>query len=84
MKFKEILRRYHISPLLYDDKTELEEKDYRDLYKLLTKYYYIRGELFSVDEKQIKKMEFRMRNSLIPLEPEEQLDVLMDIDSEVL
>ena len=84
MKFKEILSRYHISPLMYQDGVELDEKDYRDLYKILTKYYYIKDELYSVDEQLIKRLNYNMQNSIMSLEPEEKMDVLMEISNEVL
>ena len=84
MKFNEILRRYHVSPLKYEDGTELEEKDYRELYKILSKYYYIRGELYKGDERLIRRLDSNVKNAIIPLEPEEQMDVLMEIDNEVI
>ena len=46
MNFKEILQRYHVSPLQYDDGVELQESDYVDLYVVLMKYYFIRKDKF--------------------------------------
>jgi GH15 family glucan-1,4-alpha-glucosidase len=89
MEFKDILRRYHISPLQYDDGVELNESDYNSLYQILTKYYtvnsYLNKRVPKMDVTINKKIETYMKRSLIPPETEEIMDVLMEqVDSKVL
>ena len=80
--FKDILKRYHISPLQYNDGVELEEKDYNDLYKMLLRYYAVRKltenyEPPKIDKTLLDKMNKNFESSLIPFEPEELFDILM-------
>ena len=82
MMFKDILKRYHISPLQYNDGVELEEKDYNDLYKMLLRYYAVRRltenyEPPKIDKTLVDKMNKNFESSLIPFEPEELFDILM-------
>lgn len=89
MEFKDILRRYHISPLQYDDGVELNESDYNSLYQILTKYYtvnsYLNKRVPKTDVTINKKIEAYMKLSLIPPETEEIMDVLMEqTDSKIL
>ena len=89
MEFKDILRRYHISPLQYDDGVELNESDYNTLYQILTKYYMVNSHLNKrvpkVDSTIDKKIENYLTRSLIPLETEEIMDILMEqTDSKVI
>jgi len=83
MKFKDILSRYHVSQLHYDDETELSEKDYSDLFSFLLKYQMViknSTELSSLisenDKKLIRKFEFAMKNSLYPLDEIELMDII--------
>ena len=83
MAFKEILKRYHISPLQYEDGKELTERDYLELFKFLMKYYCIRG-IFdknfvipSVPMDSMDKVKRCAEKSLLPLTEEECLDILM-------
>lgn len=83
MCFKEILQRYHISPLKYDDGVELEERDYVNLFTILSKYFTIKqkvegGNLPVIKEQLIAKVESTIKNSLVPFEPEELMDILME------
>lgn len=83
MYFKEILQRYHISPLKYDDGVELEERDYVNLFTILSKYFTIKqkvegGNLPVIKEQLIAKVESTIKNSLVPFEPEELMDILME------
>ena len=83
MCFKEILKRYHVSPLKYDDNTELGERDYFSLFVILQKYYTIKAlndEKFKipvVDESLIVKVQKDKEKSLLPLSEEEQMDIIM-------
>lgn len=82
MTFKDMLKRYHISPLQYQDGLELEEKDYNDLYKMLLRYYAVRSltenyEPPKIDKTLVEKMNKCFKSSLIPFEPEELFDILM-------
>ena len=83
MCFKDILKRYHISPLKYDDNEELSERDYFSLYTILQKYYTIKAlnddkfKIPSVDEVLVQKVIKDKNKSLIPLTDEEQMDILM-------
>ena len=89
MEFKDILRRYHISPLQYDDGVELNESDYNALYQILTKYYtvnsYLNKRVPKVDSTINNKIENYLKRSLIPPETEEIMDILMEqTDSKVI
>ena len=82
MTFKDMLKRYHISPLQYQDGVELEEKDYNDLYKMMLRYYAVRKltedyEPPKIDKTLVEKMNKNFKSSLIPFEPEELFDILM-------
>ena len=83
MCFKEILKRYHISPLQYEDGVELGERDYFSLFVILQKYYTIKSmndEKFKVpiiDESLIMKVQKDKEKSLLPLTDEEQMDIIM-------
>ena len=82
MIFKDMLKRYHISPLQYQDGVELEEKDYNDLYKMMLRYYAVRKltenyEPPKIDKTLVDKMNKSFESSLIPFEPEELFDILM-------
>ena len=82
MTFKDMLKRYHISPLQYQDGVELEEKDYNDLYKMMLRYYAVRKltenyEAPKIDKTLVDKMNKSFESSLIPFEPEELFDILM-------
>lgn len=82
MTFKDMLKRYHISPLQYQDGVELEEKDYNDLYKMMLRYYAVRKltenyEPPKIDKTLVDKMNKSFESSLIPFEPEELFDILM-------
>lgn len=83
MCFKEILQRYHIAPLKYDDGVELEERDYVNLFTILSKYFTIKQKVEGcnlpvIKEHLIAKVESAIKNSLVPFEPEELMDILME------
>lgn len=87
MQFREILQRYHISPLKYDDGTELGEKDYCSLFVILQKYFLSRKiigqeKVFASMDKLIKKAEQSYERSLLPLEVEDVMDILMEQTAE--
>ena len=83
MCFKEILKRYHISPLKYEDNVELGERDYLSLFIILQKYYTIKSmndERFTIptiDESLIIKVQKDKEKSLLPLSDEECMDIIM-------
>lgn len=88
MKFEDLLIRYHISPLSYDDGSPLSDKDYCDLFSLLLKWLMVKNKTTDVsnlisenDKKLIKKFEFSFRNSLYPLDDTELLDIINGQDS---
>lgn len=83
MNVKEILQRYHVSPLQYDDGVELQESDYVDLYVLLMKYYFVKQRLGSgrvpkIPDNLINKVESHCKRSLLPITEEDCLDILME------
>ena len=82
MNFQDVLKRYHISPLKYEDNVLLNEKDYKDLYKMLTRYFVIKGVSwnFLIQETNDlqKKVERIFNNTLIPFTEEEMMDILTD------
>lgn len=82
MKFIDVLRRYHISPLAYGDGSLLEEKDYMHLFKFLNCYMIMKGnfDISSLDKcnKQIlERIKSLKKRLLIPLEEEEVMDIVM-------
>ena len=84
MQFKDILKRYHISPLRYEDNSELSERDYYSLFVFLQKYYMIKSitdnkfKMPVIDDSLIQKVIKSMEKSLLPLSEEECLDILMN------
>ena len=84
MRFRNILRRYGISPLRYEDNKELDEKDYKDLYILLTKYFYIQGNAYELEPELVSKLKNKISLAVIPLTDEEKLDILIGLEKEVL
>lgn len=86
MKFEDVLKRYHISPLQYEDGTLLRENDYIDLLKILNKYAYVKSKTgtdfkFLVPATLMKKIEFAEKNTLIPISEEDMMDILMEQNS---
>ena len=73
MQFKDVLKRYHISPLQYEDNTELNERDYYSLFVFLQKYYTIKAltdnkfKMPVVDDVSVQKVIKSMEKSLLPL-----------------
>ena len=83
MKFEDVLRRYHISPLTYDDGSSLKENDYINLLKMLYKYAFVKNKFganihLDIGESLLAKLSFVEKNSLIPLGEEEFMDILME------
>ena len=84
MDFKETLQRYHISPLQYDDGTELNEKDYNELATVLLKYYYAKqllGSCFKmpkIPDTLMKRANQHIKRSLLEVDLESIMDVLME------
>ena len=84
MQFKDVLKRYHISPLQYEDNTELNERDYYSLFVFLQKYYTIKAltdnkfKMPVVDDVSVQKVIKNKEKSLLPLSEEECLDMLMN------
>lgn len=77
------MQRYHISPLKYDDGTELEEKDYFNLGTVLLKYYYGKQLLQDTRVPRIpdglaKKAADHMKRSLLGVDFEGIMDILME------
>ena len=86
MKFKEYLKRYHISPLSYCNGEELEESDYIELLRMLVKYAYCKPVKidFSIKPEILKKIDFINKNSLIPPTEEDVMDVLMEQEQNIV
>ena len=83
MKFTDCLKRYHISPLNYNDGTELDERDYLELYKMLHRYFEMKElllikEKWQIDEYILDKIRATIKNSLIPMEEQDVMDILME------
>ena len=89
MIFNDVLRLYHISPLHYDDGSELSEKDYVSLFNILSKYFlmkkYFKDDVLKNHLEDInKKIEFLQKNSLIAITEEEVMNILMDMDEKLV
>jgi len=83
MEFREILKRYHISPLKYDDDTELSESDYGFLFSILSKYYIAKqclgNRVPKIDEEGMRnKIENYCKRTLVLPEIEDLMDILMN------
>lgn len=84
MDIKETLKRYHISPLRYEDGTELSEKDYISLFEFMTKYFYAKNTLsenkksYSIPENLINQVERLQKFALIPASFDDVMDILME------
>ena len=90
MKFVDVLRRYHISPLKYDDDVLLQEKDYMCLLKMLVKYAEMKKQFgpginYEVDPRLFRKVEALKKNALFEPEEADVMDCLMEqTDSSVV
>lgn len=87
MKFTDVLKRYHIAPLKYDDNRILVEKDYLDLFKILMKYFVMKfsfEDMKSMFDELSKKKEFTLKNMLLNLSEEEMIDILMGQNSNIV
>ena len=87
MKFTDVLKRYHISPLKYEDDRMLVEKDYIDLFKILTKYFVMKfsyEDIKKMFDELNKKKEFVLKNILLDLSEEELIDILMGQNTSVV
>jgi len=83
MDFRETLKRYHISPLQYDDGVELNEIDYNSLFVILQKYFFAKNMLDSSRVPQIPdnlkhKAEVRCKKALLAPDLEDLMDILME------
>ena len=83
MDFRETLKRYHISPLRYEDGTELNEIDYGSFFMVLQKYYFAKNMLDSFRIPQIPenlkhKVEVRCKKALLAPDLEDLMDILME------
>ena len=83
MEFREILKRYHVSPLKYDDDVELSESDYNSLFNILSKYYaakeYLGCRVPKIDVNTVRnKIENYCKRAVIPPTVEEIMDILMN------
>ena len=83
MNFREILGRYHVSPLKYADGTELNEKDYRDLYVMLQKYFTAqrittKNKMPEANPDLIKRAEQDYARALIKQDFTDVMDCLME------
>lgn len=83
MDVKELLQRYHIAPLQYDDGTVLEEKDYFTLSNFLLKYYYAKKMVGSnkiprIQDNLIGKVERHCKRCLFEITIEDLMDILME------
>lgn len=87
MKFTDVLKRYHIAPLKYDDNRILVEKDYLDFFKILMKYFVMKfsfEDMKSMFDELSKKKEFTLKNMLLNLSEEEMIDILMGQNSNIV
>lgn len=87
MKFTDVLKRYHVSPLKYEDDRILVEKDYVDLFKMLMKYFVMKSsyeDMKKIFDELSKKKEFTLKNILLELSEEEMIDVLMGQNTSIV
>lgn len=87
MKFVDVLKRYHVSPLKYEDDRILVEKDYMDLFKMLMKYFVMKSsydDMKKILDELSKKKEFTLKNILLELSEEEMIDVLMGQNTSIV
>ena len=87
MDFRETLRRYHISPLQYENGQELTENDYSQLFGILQKYYYAKTMCgytrTPVIPENLKNRVINLqKRSLFDLTSEEIMDTLMEFEGE--
>lgn len=89
MNFKETLQRYHISPLQYANGEALNEKDYVELYLILTKYFTAQNIVFNskvpeVNNNLLEKVASNYKRSLIKPDVEDVMDALMEQKGELV
>lgn len=84
MEFVDLLRRYHISPLSYEDGVLLDKKDYSILFDMFERYQtalkIINGEPINTVkfESEVKKIKNFNSNSLFSLTEEEIFDIMLN------
>lgn len=83
MEFRDILQRYHISPLKYEDDSELAESDYYDLAGLLLRYYYAKNivgcqKIPRINDTLIKRVQDHCKRSLLGVDIESLMDILTE------
>lgn len=89
MNFKETLQRYHISPLQYSNGETLNEKDYVELYLILTKYFtaqniVLNSKVPEVNNNLLEKVASNYKRSLIKPDVEDVMDALMEQKGELV
>ena len=89
MNFKETLQRYHISPLQYGNGETLNEKDYVELYLILTKYFtaqniVLNSKVPEVNNNLLEKVASNYKRSLIKPDVEDVMDALMEQKGELV
>lgn len=89
MNFKETLQRYHISPLKYSSGETLNEKDYVELYLILSKYFIAQNIVFnskipSANNNLLEKVVSNYKRSLIKPDVEDVMDALMEQKGELV
>ena len=83
MNVTELLRRYHIAPLKYEDGVELTDKDYFDLAGFLIRYFHAKKVMgFSktphIPDNLISRVERYMKQCLLDITIEDIMDILME------
>lgn len=85
MTIRQLLQRYHISPLQYQDGVELNDKDYYSLFKFLLKWYYVNDpaitEISNKDKQQLDRLEAK---AVIPVTAVDKFDYINKQISSVL
>ena len=86
MKFDDVLRRYNVSPLCYEDGTRLAEKDYVKLFSMWMNYRFVtrRECTFSPDRERMARLVNWEKKMLFPMEDGDKMDIMMRISPLVI
>ena len=81
MEFNDVLMRYGISPLRYEDGKVLTEKEYAMLFRMWMNYRFCVADekIFTPDKERMKRVMQSEKKMLFPLEETDKIDMMMKI-----
>lgn len=86
MNFCEVLQRYGLGKLCYEDGTPLSERDYAKLFSTWMGYKFVTSNqvIFMPSKERMKRVYQTEKRMLFPLEDEDKMDIIMKIPSQII